>query len=145
MRTLSQSVCVLVSRWSTMSRDQVSISELLLSLDSSELQEAEQVRAAVNQQLSSGESVCSPDTCLCLRLSILHPSVSVYVYLSFSTRLSLSVFTCPHLSPPVCLHLILVLSGFHLSLPSLSVSTCMSTSLLLSVSFPFRCFALWVV
>lgn len=39
-----------------MSREQVSISELLLSLDSSELQEAEQVRAAVNQQLSSGES-----------------------------------------------------------------------------------------
>lgn len=38
-----------------MSKEQVSISELLLSLDSSELQEAEQVRAAVNQQLSSGE------------------------------------------------------------------------------------------
>ncbi|KAM9360966.1 TSC complex subunit 1a [Symphorus nematophorus] len=36
-----------------MSREQVSISELLLSLDSSELQEAEQVRAAVNQQLST--------------------------------------------------------------------------------------------
>ncbi|XP_075881613.1 TSC complex subunit 1a isoform X2 [Nelusetta ayraudi] len=36
-----------------MSKEQVSISELLLSLDSSELQEAEQVRAAVNQQLSS--------------------------------------------------------------------------------------------
>ncbi|XP_036953762.1 TSC complex subunit 1a isoform X4 [Acanthopagrus latus] len=34
-----------------MSREQVSISELLLSLDSSELQEAEQVRAVVNQQL----------------------------------------------------------------------------------------------
>ncbi|XP_030272748.1 hamartin-like isoform X2 [Sparus aurata] len=34
-----------------MSREQVSISELLLSLDSSELQEAEQVKAAVNQQL----------------------------------------------------------------------------------------------
>ncbi|XP_073322784.1 TSC complex subunit 1a isoform X2 [Pagrus major] len=34
-----------------MSREQVSISELLLSLDSSELQEAEQVRAAINQQL----------------------------------------------------------------------------------------------
>ncbi|XP_027143107.1 hamartin-like isoform X3 [Larimichthys crocea] len=36
-----------------MSREQVSIGELLLSLDSSELQEAEQVRAAVNQQLST--------------------------------------------------------------------------------------------
>ncbi|XP_022620476.1 hamartin-like [Seriola dumerili] len=36
-----------------MSREQVNISELLLSLDSSELQEAEQVRAAVNQQLST--------------------------------------------------------------------------------------------
>ncbi|XP_034547558.1 TSC complex subunit 1a [Notolabrus celidotus] len=36
-----------------MSREQVSISELLLSLDSPELQEAEQVRAAVNQQLST--------------------------------------------------------------------------------------------
>ncbi|KAK2838215.1 hypothetical protein Q5P01_015427 [Channa striata] len=36
-----------------MSREQVSLSELLLSLDSSELQEAEQVRAAVNQQLST--------------------------------------------------------------------------------------------
>lgn len=36
-----------------MSREQVSVSELLLSLDSSELQEAEQVRAAVNQQLST--------------------------------------------------------------------------------------------
>ncbi|KAM6930934.1 TSC complex subunit 1a [Xenentodon cancila] len=36
-----------------MSREQVSVAELLLSLDSSELQEAEQVRAAVNQQLSS--------------------------------------------------------------------------------------------
>ncbi|XP_067430549.1 TSC complex subunit 1a isoform X2 [Thunnus thynnus] len=45
-----------------MSREQVSISELLLSLDSSELQEAEQVRAAVNQQLSSdrgGAVLCS--------------------------------------------------------------------------------------
>lgn len=38
-----------------MSREQASISELLLSLDSSELQEAERVRAAVNQQLSTGE------------------------------------------------------------------------------------------
>ncbi|XP_026199200.1 TSC complex subunit 1a isoform X2 [Anabas testudineus] len=36
-----------------MSREQVSLGELLLSLDSSELQEAEQVRAAVNQQLST--------------------------------------------------------------------------------------------
>ncbi|XP_040010587.1 TSC complex subunit 1a isoform X2 [Xiphias gladius] len=36
-----------------MSREQVSISELLLSLDSSDLQEAEQVRATVNQQLST--------------------------------------------------------------------------------------------
>uniref|UniRef100_A0A3P8U264 TSC complex subunit 1a n=1 Tax=Amphiprion percula TaxID=161767 RepID=A0A3P8U264_AMPPE len=36
-----------------MSKEQVSINELLLSLDSSELQEAEQVRAAVNQQLST--------------------------------------------------------------------------------------------
>ncbi|KAG7999650.1 Hamartin [Nibea albiflora] len=36
-----------------MSREQVSIGELLLSLDSSELQEVEQVRAAVNQQLST--------------------------------------------------------------------------------------------
>ncbi|KAM4577181.1 TSC complex subunit 1a isoform 2-T3 [Odontesthes bonariensis] len=36
-----------------MSREQVSIAELLLSLDSSELQEVEQVRAAVNQQLST--------------------------------------------------------------------------------------------
>ncbi|XP_072243209.1 TSC complex subunit 1a [Leuresthes tenuis] len=36
-----------------MSREQVSITELLLSLDSSELQEVEQVRAAVNQQLST--------------------------------------------------------------------------------------------
>ncbi|XP_035021119.1 TSC complex subunit 1a isoform X1 [Hippoglossus stenolepis] len=36
-----------------MSKEQVTISELLLSLDSSELQEAEQVRATVNQQLSS--------------------------------------------------------------------------------------------
>ncbi|XP_028312246.1 TSC complex subunit 1a isoform X2 [Gouania willdenowi] len=36
-----------------MSKEQLSISELLLSLDSSELQEAEHVRAAVNQQLSS--------------------------------------------------------------------------------------------
>ncbi|XP_076003642.1 TSC complex subunit 1a isoform X2 [Genypterus blacodes] len=36
-----------------MAREQVSISELLLSLDSSELQEAEQVRVAVNQQLST--------------------------------------------------------------------------------------------
>ncbi|KAM9857753.1 TSC complex subunit 1a [Aulostomus maculatus] len=36
-----------------MSREQVGIAELLLLLDSSELQEAEQVRAAVNQQLSS--------------------------------------------------------------------------------------------
>ncbi|XP_037536720.1 TSC complex subunit 1a [Nematolebias whitei] len=36
-----------------MSREQVSVSELLLSLDSSELQEAERVRAAVNQQLST--------------------------------------------------------------------------------------------
>lgn len=38
-----------------MSREQASISELLLSLDSSELQEAERARAAVNQQLSTGE------------------------------------------------------------------------------------------
>ncbi|XP_008335850.2 hamartin-like isoform X2 [Cynoglossus semilaevis] len=36
-----------------MSKEQVSISDLLHSLDSSELQEAEQVRATVNQQLSS--------------------------------------------------------------------------------------------
>ncbi|CAJ1069561.1 TSC complex subunit 1a [Xyrichtys novacula] len=36
-----------------MSREQVSINELLLSLDSSELQEVEQVRAAVNQQLNT--------------------------------------------------------------------------------------------
>ncbi|XP_041793617.1 LOW QUALITY PROTEIN: TSC complex subunit 1a [Chelmon rostratus] len=36
-----------------MSREQVSVSELLLSLDSSELQEAEQVRAVVNQQLNT--------------------------------------------------------------------------------------------
>ncbi|XP_028269866.1 hamartin-like isoform X2 [Parambassis ranga] len=36
-----------------MSREQVSISELLLSLDSSDLQEAEQVRSAVNQQLNT--------------------------------------------------------------------------------------------
>ncbi|XP_013878251.1 TSC complex subunit 1a isoform X2 [Austrofundulus limnaeus] len=36
-----------------MSREQVSVSELLLSLDSSELQEAERVRAAVNQQLNT--------------------------------------------------------------------------------------------
>ncbi|KAK1893047.1 Hamartin [Dissostichus eleginoides] len=36
-----------------MSNQQLSIGELLLSLDSSELQEAELVRAAVNQQLSS--------------------------------------------------------------------------------------------
>ncbi|XP_051806703.1 LOW QUALITY PROTEIN: TSC complex subunit 1a [Acanthochromis polyacanthus] len=36
-----------------MSKEQVSINELLLSLDSSELQEAEQVRAAVSQQLST--------------------------------------------------------------------------------------------
>ncbi|XP_035771807.1 hamartin-like [Neolamprologus brichardi] len=36
-----------------MSREQASISELLLSLDSSELQEAERARAAVNQQLST--------------------------------------------------------------------------------------------
>ncbi|XP_059193721.1 TSC complex subunit 1a isoform X2 [Centropristis striata] len=36
-----------------MSTQQVSITELLLSLDSSELKEAEQVRAAVNQQLST--------------------------------------------------------------------------------------------
>ncbi|CAK6983189.1 TSC complex subunit 1a isoform X3 [Scomber scombrus] len=45
-----------------MSREQVSISELLLSLDSSELQEAELVRTAVNQQLSSdrgGAVLCS--------------------------------------------------------------------------------------
>lgn len=39
-----------------MSKEQVSISDLLHSLDSSELQEAEQVRATVNQQLSSGEN-----------------------------------------------------------------------------------------
>lgn len=42
-----------------MSREQASISELLLSLDSSELQEAERVRAAVNQQLSTGEFNCA--------------------------------------------------------------------------------------
>ncbi|XP_062272844.1 TSC complex subunit 1a isoform X2 [Scomber scombrus] len=45
-----------------MSREQVSISELLLSLDSSELQEAELVRTAVNLQLSSdrgGAVLCS--------------------------------------------------------------------------------------
>nr|XP_054586306.1 TSC complex subunit 1a isoform X1 [Nothobranchius furzeri] len=36
-----------------MSKEQVSISELLLSLDSSELQEAERVRAAVNKQLAT--------------------------------------------------------------------------------------------
>ncbi|XP_068616877.1 TSC complex subunit 1a isoform X2 [Brachionichthys hirsutus] len=36
-----------------MSKEQVSLGELLLSLDSSELQEAEQVRAAVTQQLST--------------------------------------------------------------------------------------------
>ncbi|XP_024115925.1 hamartin isoform X2 [Oryzias melastigma] len=36
-----------------MSREQLSIAELLPSLDSSELQEAEQVRAAVNQHLST--------------------------------------------------------------------------------------------
>uniref|UniRef100_A0A672YNR8 TSC complex subunit 1b n=1 Tax=Sphaeramia orbicularis TaxID=375764 RepID=A0A672YNR8_9TELE len=42
-----------------MSKEQVSISELLLSLDSLELQEAEQVRASVNQQLSSGTKVQS--------------------------------------------------------------------------------------
>ncbi|XP_030579440.1 TSC complex subunit 1a isoform X2 [Archocentrus centrarchus] len=44
-----------------MSREQVSVSELLLSLDSSELREAEQVRAAVNQQLSTdkGSTVLS--------------------------------------------------------------------------------------
>ncbi|KAM6944501.1 TSC complex subunit 1a isoform 2-T2 [Lycodopsis pacificus] len=45
-----------------MSSLQVSITELLLSLDSPELQEAEQVRAAVNQQLSTdrgGAVLCS--------------------------------------------------------------------------------------
>ncbi|XP_068167561.1 TSC complex subunit 1a isoform X2 [Antennarius striatus] len=44
-----------------MSKEQVSLSELLLSLDSAELQEAEQVRAAVTQQLSTdkGGSVLS--------------------------------------------------------------------------------------
>ena len=47
-----------VSQVFMMSREQVSISELLLSLDSSELQEAEQVRALVNQQLSTGEFTC---------------------------------------------------------------------------------------
>ncbi|XP_041854949.1 TSC complex subunit 1a isoform X2 [Melanotaenia boesemani] len=36
-----------------MSREQVSIAELLLSLDSSDLQEAEQMRAAVHQRLST--------------------------------------------------------------------------------------------
>lgn len=41
-----------------MSREQVNLGELLLSLDSSELQEAEQVRATVNQQLSTGECAC---------------------------------------------------------------------------------------
>ncbi len=50
-------VCMYV-QVSMMSREQMSVSELLLSLDSSELQEAEQVRAAVNQQLSTGESTC---------------------------------------------------------------------------------------
>ncbi|KAK9521940.1 hypothetical protein VZT92_018443 [Zoarces viviparus] len=47
---------------SMMSSLQVSITELLLSLDSPELQEAEQVRAAVNQQLSTdrgGAVLCS--------------------------------------------------------------------------------------
>lgn len=108
-------MCVLFSRWSTMSREQVSISELLLSLDSSELQEAEQVRAAVNQQLSSGESTglsppvclpaclllylstCSPDTCLCLLLCVS----------SFRSPL-----VCP---PPICLCLCLPVL-FYLSL-----------------------------
>ncbi|KAG7489053.1 hamartin-like isoform X1 [Solea senegalensis] len=42
-----------------MSKEQVTISELLPSLDSSELQEAEQVRATVNQQLSTGGAVLS--------------------------------------------------------------------------------------
>lgn len=105
-----------------MSREQVSINELLLSLDSSELQEAEQVRAAVNQQLSSGESTglsppvrlpvclllylstCSPDTCLCLLLclclSFSTCLFSTHLSLFMSTCLSLSIFTCP--SPYVC-------------------------------------------
>lgn len=39
-----------------MSREHVSISELLHSLDSAELQEVEQVRATLNQQLNTGES-----------------------------------------------------------------------------------------
>lgn len=118
-------VCVLISRWSTMSREQVSISELLLSLDSSELQEAEQVRAAVNQQLSSGEStglsppvrlpaclllylsICSPDTCLCLcRSPPVYPPpiclclcLPVLLYLSLFIRLHLSF----SLRPPIFL------------------------------------------
>lgn len=66
-------VCVSTSRWSVMSKEQVSIGELLLSLDSSELQEAEQVRVAVNQQLCSGEWV---------RLSVVLMSVC-WLYLPF--------------------------------------------------------------
>uniref|UniRef100_A0A3Q3DPF1 Hamartin-like n=1 Tax=Hippocampus comes TaxID=109280 RepID=A0A3Q3DPF1_HIPCM len=45
-----------------MSKEQVSIGELLLSLDSSDLQEAKQGRAAISQQLSSdrgGAVLCS--------------------------------------------------------------------------------------
>ncbi|MEQ2185798.1 hypothetical protein GOODEAATRI_021917 [Goodea atripinnis] len=44
--------CVPVSV-SIMSREQVSITDLLLSLESSELQEVERVKTAVNQQLST--------------------------------------------------------------------------------------------
>uniref|UniRef100_A0A672HUY7 TSC complex subunit 1b n=1 Tax=Salarias fasciatus TaxID=181472 RepID=A0A672HUY7_SALFA len=50
-----------------MSREQASIPELLLSLDSSDLQEAELVRAAVDQQLNSGEITWR---CLCLCLCL---------------------------------------------------------------------------
>lgn len=156
-------LCVLVSRWSTMSREQ-SISELLLSLDSSELQEAEQVRAAVNQQLSSGEStglsppvrlpgglllylsICSPDTylclLLCLRLLFSACLSSTHLSMFMSTCLSLSVLTCPspYVRPSFSSCPILVLSDLYLPLPTLLsppvcplLCSCLSPSLFVAL------------
>jgi len=120
-------VCLQVSNMSSLQ----SISELLLSLDSPELQEAEQVRAAINQQLSTGESL-SISTCV-------YPSLPVSIHL----YLSLSIYTCVYPSLPVSIHLYLCLSistclypslpvSIHLHL-CLSISTCVYPSLPVSI------------
>ena len=53
-----------------MSREQVSITELLLQLDSPELLQVEQVRAEVNQLLSTGEHAGLSGCVVCVCVSV---------------------------------------------------------------------------